>query len=98
MKIYIITTTFDSLEASQNFAKKVIEQKLAACCQLGKIDSIYQWKNQIVQENEFKATFKTLKKQELVNFIITNHSYEIPEIIIQEVETTKEYFEFVSKS
>ena len=97
-KIYIITTTFDSIDTCKDFANKLINQKLAACCQIHKIDSIYLWKDDINSEQEFQLICKTLKKDELVSFIKSSHPYDIPEIIIQEVKTSEEYFAFVKQA
>jgi periplasmic divalent cation tolerance protein len=98
LKIYIITTTLDSKEKCNEFANRIITQKLAACCQIVPIDSVYFWKGEIANEQEFQLICKTIKKDELVNFINSNHFYEIPEIIIQEVETSEEYFGFVKQN
>ena len=95
-KIFILTTTFDSLQKCTTIANEIIKAKLAACCQIEEITSIYNWKGEIANEKEFRLVCKTLKADELVDFIKVNHSYEIPEIIIQEVYTTDEYFNFVS--
>jgi periplasmic divalent cation tolerance protein len=97
-KIYIITTTFDSRETCARFANQIISQKLAACCQIVSIDSVYFWKDKIVNEPEFQLICKTIRKDELFDFIKSNHTYEIPEIIIQEVDTSQEYFSFVKQN
>jgi periplasmic divalent cation tolerance protein len=94
-KIYKITTTFDSKDICNEFANKIIDQKLAACCQIIAVDSTYFWKGKITNEPEFQLICKTIRKDELVNFVKSIHPYEIPEIIIQEVETSEEYFDFV---
>jgi periplasmic divalent cation tolerance protein len=97
-KIYTITTTFNTREACKDFSNQIISQKLAACCQVHQIDSVYFWERKLVDEQEFQLVCKTLKKEELVDFIKSSHPYDIPEIIIQEVETTEEYFDFVKQN
>jgi periplasmic divalent cation tolerance protein len=94
-KIFTITTTFDSRETCKDFSNQIINQKLAACCQIVPIDSIYFWKGKIANEPEFQLVCKTIQKDEIVNFIKSKHPYDLPEIVIQEVETTDEYFDFV---
>lgn len=98
MKIYTISTTFSDLNLAKETTKNIITNKLAACGQLQIIESIYEWKGEVLDELEYKVTFKTLKKQELVNFILENHPYEIPEIIIEEVETIEGYYKFVESN
>jgi periplasmic divalent cation tolerance protein len=97
-KIYTITTTFDSRETCKFFSNQIINQKLAACCQIFRIESIYFWKGEFTDESEFQLVCKTVIKAELVDFIKSNHPYDIPEIIIQEVDTSEEYFGFVKQN
>ena len=83
MKIILITTACaDKIEA-EKIASKLVDLKLCGCVQIDKINSIYNWKNKIYSENEYRLTIKTLKKhyKEIVKFIQSNHSYECPEII-----------------
>lgn len=94
-KIYIISTTFDQELKCNEFAKSILDLKLSTCCQVSKIRSLYNWKSKFNDEIEFKLECKTLKKNELLDYIKNNHSYDLPEIIIQEVETTENYYNFV---
>jgi periplasmic divalent cation tolerance protein len=95
-KINIITTTFDSEKTCTEFANKIIIQKLAACCQISKIQSMYLWKGKPANESEFKLDCKTLNPEKLVEFLSTNHPYDIPEILIKEVECNQSYHYFVA--
>lgn len=95
-KINIITTTFDSEKTCIEFANKIILQKLAACCQLSPIQSMYMWKGELASESEFKLACKTLNPEKLVEFLSANHPYDIPEILIQEVDCNQGYFDFVT--
>lgn len=94
-KIFIISTTFNNELKCLEFAKTILELQLGACSQITKIQSLYKWKNEIRNEIEFKLECKTLKKEELIDYIKNNHAYDLPEIIVQEVETTQEYYNFV---
>jgi periplasmic divalent cation tolerance protein len=90
-KILIISTTFDKELKCIEFAKAILDLKLCACCQISQIRSLYNWKSKLNDEVEFKLECKTLKKNELLDYIKNNHSYDLPEIIIQELETTESY-------
>lgn len=83
MKIILIKTTYPNLDAAKNLARILLEKKLAACIQIQPINSLYSWKNQIEEAQEFLVEIKT--REEFFNKINTvikeNHSYEIPEII-----------------
>ena len=90
--IMVITTTSNKEEAKK-IAKILLEEKLAACIQIDKIESIYKWNGDIVEEEEFRVVIKTLKSlykkvEEKIKLI---HSYEIPQIIAIEAEALKEY-------
>lgn len=95
-KIFVVTTTFDDQLKCSEFAKNLLELKLCACCQVIQLQSLYNWKSEFKNETEFKLDCKTLRKDELVDYIKNNHDYDLPEIIIQEVETTQEYYNFVN--
>lgn len=94
-KIFIISTTFDNELESQEFAKNILNLGLSACSQITPIRSLYKWKSKLNDEKEFRLECKTLKSDVLVQYIKDNHSYDLPEIIIQELETTQEYYNFV---
>lgn len=94
-KIYIVSTTFDQELKCDELAKAVLDLKLCACCQVSKIRSLYHWKSKLNNEIEFKLECKTLKKNELLDYIKNNHTYDLPEIMIQELETTEDYYNFV---
>jgi len=77
-------TTFPALEAAEALAEQIVEARLAACVQvLPKMTSIYLWEGDVQKDTEFLLLIKTLpeKWDELQEFITSNHSYEVPEII-----------------
>lgn len=79
--VYI--TTSGVLE-SKKIARKLLEEKLAACINIiPTIESIYLWKGNIEEDSESIMLVKT--KSELVGKVIKRieqlHSYEIPCIL-----------------
>ncbi len=65
-------------------ARTVVEERLAACANLlGSIQSIYQWKGQICEDEEVALILKTSndRKNELVARIRELHVYETPCIV-----------------
>ena len=64
-------------------ASYLIKKRLAACCDIFPVDSIYWWNNKIVKDKEVVLILKTLKK----NFTVIEeavkklHSYNIPCIL-----------------
>ncbi len=82
MGIVLVSTYPDKKSISQ-IAHVVVEQKLAACVNYTKINSIYSWKGKIEDAEEFLALFKTTSKskQKLKEEIAKSHPYDVPEIV-----------------
>ncbi|MEP7148051.1 MAG: divalent-cation tolerance protein CutA [Acidobacteriota bacterium] len=86
--LVVLTTTPSSAEA-ERLAQLIVESKLAACVQiLPTMTSIYFWKGKVQSEPEHLLLIKTLdeKFDELSEFIKTNHSYDVPEIVAIDAE------------
>lgn len=86
--LIVFTTAPNSAEA-ESLALKIIEAKLAACVQvLPQMKSFYYWENAVQNESEYLLLIKTIdeKFDDLEQFIKTNHSYTIPEIVAVSAE------------
>ena len=88
----IIYLPCKDLDEAQKIATKLLEMKLAFCTNIiPSVFSIYRWKGRIEKINECLLLIKT--KQELVSesikLVKKIHSYELPEVIWWDVETTK---------
>ncbi|MCF7808528.1 MAG: divalent-cation tolerance protein CutA [Candidatus Marinimicrobia bacterium] len=81
--VIIMTTTETRQEAIQ-IGNQMIRDERCACVQiLPQMTSIYKWKGDIQNAEEFLVLFKTVqsKTQDLMQSIKKIHSYETPEII-----------------
>ncbi len=59
--IQIITTT-DSKAAAERIARELVEQRLAACVQIGgPITSVYRWQGKMETAEEWTCTIKTVR-------------------------------------
>lgn len=79
----VITTT-DSAEAAAELAKGIVGAKLAACVQIvGPVRSIYRWKGNVEDEQEWQCWAKTTtdRLEALADYIKANHSYDVPEVV-----------------
>jgi periplasmic divalent cation tolerance protein len=98
----VVLTTTPNLEEAESLAQKIIEAKLAACVQvLPQLTSFYFWENSIQKDSEYLLLIKTLSEKyaELEKFIQTNHSYEIPEIVVIKAEKVSvSYFDWLTNS
>ena len=95
--IYIICK--DKKEA-RKIGLFLVRKRLAACCNIFPIDSIYQWKDKIVRSREAVLIVKTLKEKfnKIEKEVKKLHSYTIPcilEIPIKRVN--KEYLKWLEK-
>ncbi|HBS47883.1 TPA: hypothetical protein DEO28_00955 [Candidatus Dependentiae bacterium] len=82
-KFIEVITTFEKIEETKKIATMIIENKLAGCCSIKSIESIYRWEGKIESAQEFQLTIKTKESlyKELEDFIVKNHCYQTPQII-----------------
>ncbi|MGH9819637.1 MAG: divalent-cation tolerance protein CutA [Pyrinomonadaceae bacterium] len=86
--IVVITTT-PTAEAAELLAEKIVIERLAACVQvIPQVRSFYYWQGEVRKESECLLLIKTLaeKYDEIENFIRSNHSHSVPEIVAIEAE------------
>jgi periplasmic divalent cation tolerance protein len=79
-----VTTTLPEQAAAENLARILVTERLAACAQvLGPVSSIYRWKGEIEQAQEWYCYLKTTLSRlpALQKRIRELHAYEMPEII-----------------
>lgn len=79
----IIYSTFPKRRLARRLAKKLIKEKLIACANIFKIDSVFSWKNDIEEAREYGVIFKTQKSlyKKVEERIKEEHRYEVPAII-----------------
>ncbi|MBV9314369.1 MAG: divalent-cation tolerance protein CutA [Pseudonocardia sp.] len=80
----IVTSTTDSEDAARALAAGVVDANLGACAQVvGPITSVYRWKGEVQNDQEWRVEIKTAADRvaELVDHIKANHSYDVPEIV-----------------
>jgi periplasmic divalent cation tolerance protein len=89
----IVLTTTPNTDEAESLAHSIVESKLAACVQiLPKMTSVYFWEGKIQTEPEHLLLIKTLEERfdALSEFIKTNHSYDVPEIVAIDAEKVSE--------
>ncbi len=99
-KFSIILTTTSSKKEANFLSKKLLNKKLAACIQINKIKSYYTWKDKVCIDREFRLLIKSKTKDfsKIKKFIISNHPYEVPEIIqIPITNGSKKYLNWIEK-
>ena len=79
-----------------SFAQNLIEVG-AACIHHHKVSSTYKWEGKIKSEDEWSLQIKVSHsiKQAVVNLIEETHPYDVPQILIFELISNKEYIDWV---
>ncbi|MGZ7167351.1 MAG: divalent-cation tolerance protein CutA [Halobacteriota archaeon] len=84
-----IYVTAPNLNEAKRIARTVIEEKLGACANIHPITSIYRWRGNIEEEDEYALLIKT--KTALVDDLVSRvrdlHSYETPCIVSFKIDT-----------
>ena len=85
----VVMTTVPNQEEGESLAERIVERRLAACVQvLPEMRSFYVWEGAVQSEPEHLLLIKTTaeKWDELCEFITTNHTYTVPEIVAVEAK------------
>ncbi len=93
-------TTESSKKNALRLAKLLVKNKLAACISMKEIFSIYEWDNDIEETKEFEITIKSKPefKENLIDFLHKNSTYEVPQIIYKKFHTDMKYYDWLNKT
>jgi periplasmic divalent cation tolerance protein len=88
MSVVTVTAFFSSHEEAHRIGRTVVEERLAACANIGgRVHSIYHWQGAIEEAGEVAASFKTTADMAdaLIVRVSELHSYEVPCILAEPV-------------
>jgi len=97
MDCRIILTTTQDINNAKQIAHGLVQNNLAACTNIiQKAVSVYRWKDSIIEDEECILIIKTRKNlfENVKNFIIENHTYELPEVVMLPIEAGFEDYLF----
>jgi periplasmic divalent cation tolerance protein len=79
----VITTTVAEAGDADRIAALLLEEKLAACVQIMRVESRYVWKGETNHTPEFMLLIKTRKSlfEAVTEKLMAEHPYETPEIV-----------------
>ncbi|HDS45561.1 MAG TPA: divalent-cation tolerance protein CutA [Methanomicrobia archaeon] len=86
---------------SEQLAKLLVEERLAACVNVTAVRSFYRWQGELCADKECLLIIKTVKSKidRIVARINEVHSYEVPEILVLPVVAgSEQYLEWVERS
>ena len=100
MELLIIITTESSKKNALRLAKLLVKNKIAACVSIKEIFSIYEWENDIEETKEFEITIKSKPefKENLIDFLNKNSTYEVAQIIYKKLHTEMKYYDWLDKT
>ena len=97
-----IYTCINNKDNAKTLAEKIINNNLAACVNIIPIEqSVYLWNGKLESESEFQLMIKTdiEYKSSLEKLIKDNHPYELPEIIVINIDDgSNEYLNWINNN
>lgn len=84
MNVVLVITNLPNREAAIRLAEELVGARAAACVNvLAPCRSIYHWRGKTESAEEIPLMIKTTEEHyaEVEQLILTNHPYELPEII-----------------
>ena len=97
----LLYTTVSSSEEAQTLARGILEGKLAACVNISSpLSSLYVWEGKVEEATEYSLLIKTssAKGLALKEWLLANHPYDIPAILMWSAETTEGFGSYVRMS
>jgi len=95
----IVLSTASSAEEAEKIARRLVEQRLAACVNVAAgVRSFYRWKGSIEDTGEWLLIIKSSRSrfEKLQAELEKLHSYEVPEVIAMPViEGARNYLDWM---
>ncbi len=97
----IIYITAGDMAEARKIGRQLVEERLAACVNIFPITSIFRWKDNIDEANEFGIFVKTRseKVKDIEKRVKEIHSYEVPCVLSFSIEEgSAEYLKWINES
>jgi len=91
----IVLTTVGTNAAAEKLAQELVQRRLAACVNIvGPIRSIYRWRGEVHNDQEFLLLIKTTAEgaAELRATLKEVHPYELPECVELTIDSGSEEY------
>lgn len=84
---YQVVTTTDTQDEADKLASGIVENHLGACVHVIPMTSVYRWEGKIEKDQELRLVVKTAADRltPLIDYIKTNHSYDVPQVVATEI-------------
>jgi len=98
----LVLTTVGSKDEARKIGRALVERRLAACVNfVPQVRSIYRWKGQIEEAEEWLLILKTTRAafERVREAILELHSYDVPECVSVAVDDgSVEYLSWIGQS
>ena len=97
----VVLVTASSAKEAEEISKCLLNEKLAACVNTVKVESVFRWKQKIERAKEVLMLIKTREKlfKKLQKKVKEIHSYEVPEIIaLPVIAGYRPYLDWIEQS
>ena len=97
----IIYITAGDMAEARKIGRTLVEERLAACANIFPITSIFRWKGNIDETNEFGIIVKTRsdRVKEIQDRVKEIHSYEVPCVVSFNIdEGSAQYLKWINES
>ncbi|ADM11424.1 CutA-like periplasmic divalent cation tolerance protein [Encephalitozoon intestinalis ATCC 50506] len=93
-KPFVVFTTYPTRESAEKASYELVNRRLAACCQISKITSVYSWDGSVKRETEYKLAAKTFSSLfvKIQEFMAEDHPYEAPQVVGIEIHSMSEQY------
>ncbi len=93
-------TTESSKTGALRLANLLMQNKLSACVSIKQIFSVYEWGDDIEETKEYEITIKSKPefKDELIDFLHKNSTYDVPQIIFKNYHSDLKYYDWLNKT
>ncbi len=98
--VVVINTTINNMQDARKIAHTLVEEQLVACVNIiPNVESVYRWKGNIEEDNEYILIARTTDDnvEKTIQRIEQLHTYELPDIIVLPIiGGLKEYLDYIS--
>jgi len=98
--VVVVYTTINKIQDARKIAHTLVEEQLVACVNIiPNVESVYRWKGNIEEDNEYIIIARTTEDnvEKTIQRIEQIHTYELPDIIVLPVTGgLKDYLDYVS--